>query len=309
MAWEAEDADATNNLQTRITSMTPKIFAQKALHIFASGLSMTAQRLPFLKTLTPLLTAGPGGQFAAPLVVSFIGIDTLSGASPTVSTTGGSTNPATANVGETFVWLFRTNGETAKSYDISTLPPGLTYTFGSPVSSITGTPTTGGSFAIQIVGWEDRNQRGKNTPTYTFDLTVNQPATPLEIWTESFWADSYLSNPDISGPNADPDHDGIENLLEFVFNLDPTKKETFPGTFGTDPLDEAFLTYTLPFNTDAGEMIKFQESSTLKNGEWTDIDPATSEAKITSTASSISLKIPKASASRKMIRVVARVSG
>lgn len=289
--------------------MTYKIYAQKTLHIFASGLTMAAQRLPFLKTLTPLLTAGPGGQFAAPLVVSFIGVDTLSGASPTVSTTGTSTNPATANVGETFVWLFRTNGETAKSYDISALPPGLTYTFGSPVSSITGTPTTGGSFAIQIVGWEERNQRGKHTPTYTFNLTINQPATPLEIWTESFWTGSDLSSPDISGPNADPDYDGIENLLEFIFNLDPTKKESFPGTFGTDPSDEAFLSYTLPFNSDAGEMIKFQESSTLKSSEWTDIDPTTSDAEITTSDSAISLKIPKASAARKMIRVVARIPG
>lgn len=289
--------------------MTYKIYAQKTLHIFASGLTMAAQRLPFLKTLTPLLTAGPGGQFAAPLVVSFIGVDTLSGASPTVSTTGTSTNPATANVGETFVWLFRTNGETAKSYDISVLPPGLTYTFGSPVSSITGTPTTGGSFAIQIVGWEERNQRGKHTPTYTFNLTINQPATPLEIWTESFWTGSDLSSPDISGPNADPDYDGIENLLEFIFNLDPTKKESFPGTFGTDPSDEAFLSYTLPFNSDAGEMIKFQESSTLKSSEWTDIDPTTSDAEITTSDSVISLKIPKASAARKMIRVVARIPG
>jgi hypothetical protein len=307
MEWEAEDADATNNLKTRITTMTHKIFAQKALHVFASGLSMAAQRLPFLKTLTPLLTAGPGGQFAAPIVISFIGIDRLSGASPTVSPVDGYTNPATANVGETFVWLFRTKGETAKSFDISPLPPGLTYTFGSPVSSITGTPTVGGSFAIQIVGWEEKNQRGKHTPTYTFNLTINQPATPLEIWTESFWTGNDLSNPDISGPNADPDRDGIENLLEFVFNLDPTKKESFPGTFGTDPTDDTLLIYTLPFNSGAGEMIKFQESSTLKSSNWIDIDPATSETEITTTAGSISLKIPKASAARKMIRVVATI--
>jgi hypothetical protein len=157
------------------------------------------------------------------------------------------------------------------------------------------------------VGWEERNQRGKHTPTYTFNLTVNEPATPLEIWTESFWADGELSNPDISGPKADPDRDGIENLLEFVLNLDPTKKDLFPGVFGTDPVDQTLLTYTLPYNPDGGEMIQFQESSTLENGEWSDIDPATSDAEITTSADSISLKIPKASATRKLIRVVARI--
>lgn len=289
--------------------MTHKFIARRALHVFASGLSVVAQRLPFLKHLTPLLSAAPGGQFAAPLVVTFIGMDTLSGASPKISTTGGSTNPATTNVGETFAWLFRTNGETARSYTVSTLPPGLTYTFGSPVSSITGTPTTSGSFNIQIVGWEYRNEHGKKTPPYTFTLTVNQPPTPLEVWTESFWNGADLTNPDISGPNADPDHDGMENLLEFVLNLNPTRKESVPGSFKTDPEDEALLTYTLPFNPDAGEMIKFQESSSLKGSEWTDINPNNSGVEITSSDSSISLKIPKASAQKKMIRVVATIPG
>lgn len=295
--------------KSKTTIMQHKVFASKALHVFASGLSMVAQRLPFLKNLTPLLSSGPGGYFTAPVVISFIGIDRLSGASPTVAPTGGSTNPTTANVGETFVWLFRTIGETAKSYDISTLPPGLTYTFGSPVSSITGTPTTGGTFAITVVGWEEKNQRGNHTPTYTLNLTVNAPATPLEIWTESFWTGTDLTNPDISGPNGDPDRDGIENLLEFVLNLDPTRKDELPGGFGTDPDDQTILTYTLPLNPDGAEMIHFQESSTLQSGDWSDINPETSDAVITTSATSISLKIPKASASKKMIRVVARIPG
>jgi hypothetical protein len=301
--------DATRTQAHKTITMTRKIFAQRALHLFASGLSVAAQRLPFLKHLSPLLSAAPSGKFAAPLVVSVIGIDSLSGASPKVSTTGGSTNPATANLGETFVWLFRTNGEKIKSYDISTLPPGLTYTFGKPVSSITGIPTTGGSFEIQIIGWEDENQHGERTPTYTFNLAINEPSTPLEIWTESFWNSSDLSNPDISGPNADPDHDGIENLLEFVFNLNPTQKESTPGSFRSDPEDETMFTYTLPLNPDAGEMIKFQESSTLKGSEWTDIDPANSDAEIINSSNAISLKIPKASTQKKMIRVVATIPG
>ena len=69
------------------------------------------------------------------------------------------------------------------------------------------------------------------------------------------------------------------------------------------------LTYILPFNPDAAEMIKFQESSTLKANEWTDIDPDNSDAEITRSATSISLKIPKASAQMKMIRVIATIPG
>jgi hypothetical protein len=34
------------------------------------------------------------------------------------------------------------------------------------------------------------------------------------------------------------------------------KKDSFPETFGTDPTDITLLAYILPFNPDAGEMIR-----------------------------------------------------
>ena len=287
--------------------MTTKIFGQRVCHVLASGLSMAAQRLPFLKHLAPLMGTSSSFQFAAPLVVTLVGVDRVSGASPYVSTTGGSTNPTTVNAGETVVWLFRTVNETAKSYGITGLPAGLTYTFGSPVSSISGTPTEGGTCSINIVGWEDKNLKGKKTPTYTFNLTVNAPTSPLQTWTESCWSGSDLINGAVSGPNADPDGDGIENLMEFVLNLDPTSAEVFPGTIGIDPADSTMMAYTLPLNPDSGEMVRFQESTTLKANGWTDINSATSDAEVVATAESITLKVPLAGGARKHVRMVVSV--
>lgn len=284
--------------------MTSKIFAQRVCHVLASGLSMSAQRLPFLKHLAPLMGTSSSFQFAAPLVVTIVGVDSVSGASPYVSTTGGSTNPTTINAGENLVWLFRTVNETAKSYGVTGLPAGLSYTFGSPVSSISGTPTEGGTHSIKIVGWEEKNLKGKKTPTYTFNLTVNVPASPLQTWTALFWSGSDLTDPQISGPTADPDGDGIENLMEFVLNLDPSSRDSFPGTIGIDPADSTMMAYTLPFNPDGGEMVKFQESASLKANAWTDIDPATSDAEIVTTAESITLKVPLAGGARKHLRMV-----
>lgn len=289
--------------------MKKRFYKQNLMQVFVSGLSITAQRLPFLKQLIPLLPSPSGSQFAAPLVISFVGIDSLSGASPRVSPTGGSTNPTTSDVDETFAWLFRTIGETAKSYSVSALPPGLTYTFGKPISSITGTPTQSGTFEVEIVGWEDGNQRGKKTPPYTFTLTVNQLASPFDIWTESFWEGPDLDDFKISGPAADPDGDGIDNILEFVFDLDPLEGTALPGNLSRDSQDETIWVYTLPLNPEGQEMIKFQELSTQTNGEWADIDVATSNSEITTTTHSISLRMPVLGAPKKLIRVVAMIEG
>jgi hypothetical protein len=40
-------------------------------------------------------------------------------------------------------------------------------------------------------------------------------------WSSRFFTPTELSNSQISGPTADPDADGVPNLLEFAFNLQP----------------------------------------------------------------------------------------
>ena len=107
-----------------------------------------------------------------------------------------------------------------------------------------------------------------------------------------------------SGPAADPDGDGIENLMEFVLNLDPTSRDSFPGKIRIDPADSTMISYTLPLNPDGGEMVRFQESTSLKANAWTDIDPATSDAEVVTTADSITLKMPLAGGARKHLRMV-----
>ena len=289
--------------------MSYRILAQRASHVVASGLSVVAQRLPFIKGIAPLLGTSSSYQLAAPLVVSIVGIDSLSGASPFVTTTQGSTNPATTNVGENFIWFFRTVNRTAKSFSVTGLPAGLTYTFGTQVSFISGVPTEGGTHAIEIVGWEDRNLRGDKTPTYTFNLTINAPTSPLQTWTEFFWTGSDLMNESVSGPNADPDGDGIENLMEFVLNLDPTDRGAFPGEMATDPNDNTKLIYTLPLNPDGAEMIRFQQSTTLKENDWTDLVPGVDGIEVLTSAGTITLKMPLSAGPRKHIRLVAAIPG
>ncbi|MDX2111099.1 MAG: hypothetical protein SFY80_12730 [Verrucomicrobiota bacterium] len=52
-----------------------------------------------------------------------------------------------------------------------------------------------------------------------FSLTV-LPAPPLAEFTS--WAETAIPNPADRDPLADPDGDGVPNLLEYAFNLSPT---------------------------------------------------------------------------------------
>jgi len=44
--------------------------------------------------------------------------------------------------------------------------------------------------------------------------------SPFDTWRKEHFPDA-LDNPDISGPDADPDGDGIPNLMEYAMGLDP----------------------------------------------------------------------------------------
>ena len=52
-------------------------------------------------------------------------------------------------------------------------------------------------------------------------------------WETLYLTPDQLSDATVSGPNADPDGDGVVNLLEFAFNLDPTFAELAAMVAGT----------------------------------------------------------------------------
>ena len=51
------------------------------------------------------------------------------------------------------------------------------------------------------------------------------PAEDFAAWQTAYFTPDQIADDTVSGPNADPDGDGIANLLEFAFNLDPTFPE------------------------------------------------------------------------------------
>ena len=62
------------------------------------------------------------------------------------------------------------------------------------------------------------------------------PALPTENfdqWAHAYFTPGQRADSTVAGPDADPDGDGVSNLLEFAFNLDPTFAEPATMTAGT----------------------------------------------------------------------------
>ena len=98
-----------------------------------------------------------------------------------------------------------------------------------------------------------------------WQASVLAPSGGYDGWVESSFEDKFI---DQRGKNDDPDKDGIINLLEYVFVLDPTKADTeFAMPQLSRESDGLLLTYTVAKFIDGIE-IKVQVSDDLK--EWTD---------------------------------------
>ena len=87
-----------------------------------------------------------------------------------------SKNPATAKIGEEFVWAWGATlpGKKARSYLIEGLPPGIEWDGNVASSSATfmqGTPTQAGSFTVNITAFHFQNLQGTASPVY--ELIVN----------------------------------------------------------------------------------------------------------------------------------------
>ena len=286
-----------------------EIIKQRTFNVLSGTLAMTAQRLPFLKNLTPFLGAGGSIPMAAPLSVTFVGTHALSGQSVTVTPLSGASDTATVGVGEEFLWSFKSSRYVMRDASADTdgvpetLPEGLSITGGqSGIFFIAGLPSVPGTYEIVVRGYRFTSRNQGTTAPYTLTLTVeggSAPLTPFEEFVATFWQGNDLDDPTIVGPTADPDEDGIENQLEFILDLDPTRPDTMPGEIGPDPQNPDQIRYEIPLNALANEVnVTFEETTNLAEG-WDPVDLAA----IQRTEELIILTAPKADKRLFRIRV------
>ncbi len=96
------------------------------------------------------------------------------------------------------------------------------------------------------------------------------PATTFSAWQNSHFTPQQLGDPNISGRDADPDHDGLSNLLEYAFNADPNNPSSTNRP--TVSLDPTYLSLTYTKVLSATDLTYSLEQSTTL-GHWGSVTP------------------------------------
>ena len=150
-------------------------------------LLLLLQRTPALQFL---VRAGPG---PSTMIVNLLRTALVAVAGGAVHTLTGATtfttvpaSPATAPAGTAFTMSFAVTGapSSPQSYKVvGALPPGLNITgltagiLNARSGSITGTPTTAGSYVFTIQAWEKTNATGNSSPKYSVTVNVTGGST------------------------------------------------------------------------------------------------------------------------------------
>lgn len=130
---------------------------------------------------------------------------------------------AAAQVGTPFTYAITSSGGTTPlMFSASPLPAGLSVDAATGV--ISGTPTATGTTKILITA---SNSAGSTSTTLALTVTLTPPVVPLEAWRSAHFGVS-VTNADIAGDAADPDGDGVSNLVEYTNGTDPLKADVAP---------------------------------------------------------------------------------
>lgn len=81
-------------------------------------------------------------------------------------------------------------------------------------------------------------------PTATLTIVSITVTTTFAIWQQKHFSPQELSQPAISGDAADPDGDGLSNLLEYAFHLDPGQSSAASGPYSSMDANYFSLIYT-----------------------------------------------------------------
>ncbi|MFM8364075.1 MAG: S8 family serine peptidase [Verrucomicrobiota bacterium] len=203
----------TQNLTVNLTSGDTSELTVPAMSIILAG--QTAATFP-VAAVDDAIADGPQAVTITASTNSLNATATATVTDNEVSLEG--VTPGSPNGGDNSIWVSQLRSGTLNQPALfrlgvaSQTPAGLSI---DPQTGIlSGTPTTTGNYSIVI---ERYNSLGE-TATQTVQLSITTTSAP----SFSEWA-AGLSDP---APNADPDGDGIPNLLEYFLGLSATAPST-----------------------------------------------------------------------------------
>ncbi len=88
--------------------------------------------------------------------------------------------------------------------------------------------------------------------------------SPNQAWRNTRFSPAEMNDPSISGDAADPDRDGVSNLLEYVFSRDPRLPESSPAmTVSVSRVGDSYsLVLSYSHNRNATDVAVTYETST-----------------------------------------------
>lgn len=178
----------------------------------------------------------------------------------------------------------------------------------------------GASFIV--VGWTDAGgdkwTKTVGSKDYTFDETtgtvtmVGPASDPYEVWIASFEPNALLSVPASKLPTADPDSDGLNNLLEFTLGGSPVVSS--PSISPVATVDASNITLTFKRSDESESPVTTQTVQISTDlADWTTIPaitigasdnlPAVTVAENGTAPDDITVVIPRSGSVKKFVRL------
>lgn len=176
------------------------------------------------------------------------------------------TSPATVSgaQGKLFSYQITANNN-PESFAASNLPRGLTVN--TATGLISGTTAAAGTVAITVSA---ANSAGTGTQNVSLEL-ADTPGTTFAEFREARFTPQQLDDNDYSGEDDDPDHDGLNNLLEFAFGGIPTDDNILNVPRIVSEGGSLFFEYRTDISA-VGITVTPQNSDSM--GSWADLSPA-----------------------------------
>ena len=134
-----------------------------------------------------------------------------------------------------------------------------------------------GSFSLGTVGADTDGRPAGNHGVFTLEQTGStvelhftpHATSPLDSWRQANFGDDW-DNPAIAGDLADPDNDGLANLIEYALGTDPNHHAADAAPRVAIEDDKLVITFTR--NPAAGDVtISVMAADAPDTGNWTEI--------------------------------------